>query len=115
MKRKTFLLIAAGLFLVLALIIGGRIDYNDSHPTSVPVQDSVLEYNDFAVGVSILSDDTLTVDQLYVMVKKIAEMSKHQRSELIYNTDREVWDTVYVSQLYATYKMNPEFYDSLND
>lgn len=115
MKRKTFFLIAAGLFLVLALIIGGRIDYNDSHPTIVPVQDSVIECNDFTVGVTILSDDTLTVNQLYVMAKKITEMSKHQLSELIYNTDREVWDTVYVSQLYTTYKMNPSFYDSLDN
>lgn len=115
--KKTILLISAGLILIIALIIGGRYDYNINHeqaPASMTIEDST---EDFGIGVTILNDSidntNMTVDRLFVMVKKLAEMSRHQRSELIYNTEREIWDTVYVSQLYEAYMVNPAYYDSM--
>lgn len=111
--------IILGVFiLIIALLYAGSRDYTDNTQvlSNVIITDTIYENideeqafalyeeaEDFTTGITVTGD-----------IKLIEKFSHTQLSEIFYNTDREIWDTIQVTQILDTYELNPSYYDSIH-
>ena len=103
MKRK---FVEIGVFTIIFICIfvyAGKYDTQINKENAI--SDSIVESN----KQESLLGDSIAVNDIY------NSLTDSQISEIIYNTNRETWDTIYKANIIETYLLNAEYYDSIPD